>query len=272
MDLSTRPVTLDENVPSCAPHIDSSIEMKIESGISVVREKVIRSVDQTGKIDPEALEGIGSVWRQRIAFELVRKDLPREVAVFRPKCSHEIVQSCYARSVVKDLEQFEGIDQQDLAETIIRQSDGRFVAEFLHKFDGLDHQDIADRLIAAGKSNGLVEFLENFQGLDHQQIAEKLIMRGRVDAERLAEHLHKFHDVDHRAIADRLIQCGYIDLVARHLEKFHRVDHQYVADRLLDEAEGSYYLTLVFDENLERFRGLSQATLDRFEQIRSLDM
>lgn len=196
--------------------------------------------------------------------------------------AQKLIEKKEARAVADNLENFQGLDHEELAYQLIDLGWGPEVVQNLEKFHNLDDNKIAKQLIDSGRSSSIntlsdnlkkfkdlysriaqqlieakkglyvVQNLEIFRGINYQDMAEDLIKRrqGRV----VAKFLEKFRGVDNKKIIDDLIKFGDIGTIARNIKKFQGIDHNKIAEKLIENND---IWTLV--ENIKDFQGLEKS-------------
>ena len=118
--------------------------------------------------------------------------------------------------VANNLDKFEWLDGNEIANKLIKVGEWKAVAENLDKFEWLD-QKTAEILIKASYWRAVVNNLNKFKRIDYNEIANSLIKTRYWRS--LAENLDKFKDLD-QEIAKMLIQIGYVEEVRKNIKSF----------------------------------------------------
>jgi len=194
-----------------------------------------------GKIVIENLDKFLNLDYNEIARKLIEAACVIYVASYLGKfkglnqqIASQLIEAGEGEAVVEHLNEFQGLDYNDIVRKLIDAGGGFIVTINLGKFPDVNHNEIARELIAAGKSEAVAKCLANFQGLG-QEIADELIEAGRGHA--VVEHFNKFHELDYNAIARKLIETGEIKDVAENFSHFHELDED-IAYRLIEAGEG----------------------------------
>lgn len=155
--------------------------------------------------------------------------------------------------VTKDLDRFEGIDNDEMFEFMMnnpKKGAGKaYLSSYITKFKNIDFVKASEILIKEGGGAGVAEHLKHLKGLNHVETARKLIDSGSGPA--VAQHLYNFEGVDHNEIAKKLINIGEGDAVAKYINNFKDIDHNEIADLLIADKK---YKAIV--ENLYKFKNL----------------
>ena len=275
---------MDEINPEDAKEYDKKIEnMKrvteiyARKGEELSKEDLIFLYELEGDIVSFAQGG----YDPRVDELLNNRDFMGDVEIIYEKSNQaEIVDAMLEHGdyyfLAKNIDFFDELDQNLIAQQLIDNGEGEAVADNLDKFPDLEHNnELAQKLIAAGGGNGvaynldkfldlernnelaqkLIEAgggyavaknLDKFQGLDNTT-AQKLIDKGQGWA--VANNLDKFQGLDHNQIAQQLIEAGGGRAVANNLDKFQGLDHNQIAQQLIDNGNA-------VANNLDKFQGL----------------
>ncbi len=260
---------MDEINPEDAKEYDKKIEnMKrvteiyARKGEELSKEDLIFLYELEGDIVSFAQGG----YDPRVDELLNNRDFMGDVEIIYEKSNQaEIVDAMLEHGdyyfLAKNIDFFDELDQNLIAQQLIDNGEGEAVADNLDKFPDLEHNnELAQKLIAAGGGNGVANNLYyKFQGLDNTT-AQMLIDRGQ--GGEVAKNLDKFPDLErNNELAQKLIEAGGSWAVADNLDKFQGLDNT-TAQKLMAKGERERRAVVKY---LNKFQGLSEETMEQLE-------
>ena len=258
---------MDEINPEDAKEYDKKIEnMKrvteiyARKGEELSKEDLIFLYELEGDIVSFAQGG----YDPRVDELLNNRDFMGDVEIIYEKSNQaEIVDAMLEHGdyyfLAKNIDFFDELDQNLIAQQLIDNGEGEAVADNLDKFPDLEHNnELAQKLIAAGGGNGVAYNLDKFPDLErNNELAQKLIEAGGGNG--VANNLYyKFQGLDNTT-AQMLIDRGQGGEVAKNLDKFPDLERNNELAQKLIEAGGSWAVA----DNLDKFQGLDNTTAQK---------
>jgi len=173
--------------------------------------------------------------------------------------------------LVHNLDNFEDIDRNKIAEQVITKGNGQLILENLAKFpDFVLGPDIAEQFLITNNASLLVENLDMFTGIDRADLAQKLFKR-IYDSGVLLDNYEKFPDFNFDlAAAQEFTRWGHLGKVIYNINAFVGVDRKAIADILFNTGNGQLILSnpWAFSE-IPRNAELAERLLNTLEQIQT---